>query len=349
MQYHTIPHTDLNVSKICLGTMTWGQQNTEHEAHEQLSYTVDEAGVNFIDTAELYPVPPSPETQGRTEQYIGTWLAKRGTRDDIVLASKVVGPSDVISSREGPIHLDRQNIRQACEDSLERLQTDYLDLYQIHWPERRTNTFGRRGFIDIEDDRKASIEETMTALGELIDEGKVRYIGLSNETPWGVHEFLRLAREKSLPRPVTIQNQYSLLNRTYEIGLSEFAMREGIELLAYSPLSMGVLSGKYLDGNQPDGARFSGLMQGGNLNRYNSERAQEAIRAYVDIAEQHGLDPAQMALAFVNQRPFVGSNIIGATSMEQLKTDIDSINTELSEAVMNDIEAVYQKLPDPHA
>ncbi len=328
--------------------MTWGQQNSEADAHEQLDYAVAE-GVNFFDTAELYPVPPEPEKQGRTEQYISSWLKKRSRRDDLIIASKVAGPSSIISSREkrgdGETNLDRESIRAAIDGSLERLGTDYIDIYQVHWPERTTNFFGRRGYATYEPEPEVSIEETLGALAELVEEGKIRYIGVSNETPWGVAEYLRVAVAQNLPRIVSIQNQYSLLNRTYEIGLSEFAHRENVPLLAYSPLSMGVLTGKYLDGAKPEGARFT--LYGRNEARYNPPHAQAAVRAYVDLAKKHGLDPAQMALAFVNTRDFVASNIIGATTMEQLKTDIASIDIELSKEVLAEIDELYTSMPDP--
>lgn len=346
MQYRTISNTNLEVSTICLGTMNWGQQNGEEEAHAQLDMAM-ERGVNFIDTAEIYPIPPEPEKQGLTEQYIGNWLAKRGQRDDLVIATKVAGPNNTIATREGPFHLDRANIRAAAEGSLQRLQTDYIDLYQVHWPERRTNNFGRRGFTDVVDDGEATIHETLSALSELVEEGKVRYIGLSNETPWGIYQYLRLAHEHGLERAVTIQNQYSLLNREFEVGLSEFAIREGVELLAYSPLSAGVLSGKYLDGARPEGSRFQLFER--NAARFNNDQVQPAVYEYVSIANEAGLDPAQMALAYVNMRSFVAGNIIGATSTEQLARDIDSIDVALSADVLEAIEDVHQRMPNPHA
>lgn len=349
MKYRKLGTTDIDVPVICLGSMNWGQQNTEADAHEQLDYALSQ-GVNFIDTAEVYPVPPEAGLQGRTETYIGTWLRKRGKRDDLVIASKV-SPSNVIRTRpfkgDRP-HLDRENIMAAIDGSLTRLQTDYLDLYQVHWPDRKTNFFGVRGVESIGDDPEAvPIEETLSALAEVIKSGKVRYIGLSNETPWGVTEYLRLAREKGMPRIITIQNQYSLTNRTFEIGLSEICLREKVGLLPYSPLAMGVLSGKYLGGARPAGARFT--MYERNGARYNPPHAQEAVQLYVDLAKSAGLDPAVMALAFVNARQFVTSNIIGATSLEQLRADIASADVTLPQDVLDGISKIYATHPDPTA
>ena len=347
MEYRTISDSDLKVSKICLGTMTWGQQNTEEEAHEQLDYAIGEAGINFIDTAEIYPIPPEKEKQGRTESYIGSWLKKRGKRDDLIIASKVAGPQQngSIGTRSGSGHFDRENIREAIEGSLQRLNTDYLDVYQLHRPERDMHCFGVRGYVEDQGSGEVSIEETLEVLNELVKEGKVRYIGLSNESAWGVSEFLRIAREKGYPKIITTQNQYSLINRTYEIGLSEFAPREGVELLAYSSLSMGVLTGKYLDGARPEGARFTLFDR--SRERYNPPHAQEAVRKYVELAREHNLDPAQMAIAFVNNRPFVAANIIGATTMDQLKTNIAAGDIALSEEVRAGIEEIYTTHPDP--
>ncbi len=344
MKYRIIADSDLNVSRICLGTMTWGQQNSEQDAHEQLDYAVSQ-GVNFIDTAEMYPVPPDPSKQGRTETYLGNWLKLGSKRNDLIIASKITGPNSFVRTRSGEFCLDKKNMREAIEGSLGRLQTDYLDLYQVHWPQRSGNYFGVRGYETDKGIGAVSIEETLAALNELVQERKVRYIGVSNETPWGVTEYLRLAREKGYARIISIQNQYSLLNRTYEIGLSEFAFREKVELLAYSPLSMGVLSGKYLHGARPRGARFT--LSERNGERYNHSGVQKAAEEYVELAKKHGLDPAQMALAFVNSRPFVAANIIGATSLAQLKSDIASIDLELSDEVLSGIEAIHQQFPDP--
>ncbi len=325
--------------------MNWGAQNTEAEAHAQLNYAVEERGINFIDTAELYPIPPSPEIQGLTEKYIGTWLKKRGKRDDLIIATKV-SPSSMLKTRttSNPPKLDRKNIRESIDGSLQRLQTDYVDLYQIHWPVRNSNFFGRRGYVHDESDVSTPIEQTLEALQELINEGKVRYIGVSNETPWGVGEYLRLSREKGLPRIISNQTQYSLTNRTFEIGLAEQAIKEKVPLLAYSCLNGGVLTGKYLSGARPEGARFT--VTNRNADRYNKPNADKVVQIYVDIAKKHGLDPAMMALAFVNSREFLGSTIIGATSLEQLKTCIDSADVVLSDEVLNDIEQVQNTYPD---
>ncbi len=341
MEYRTLGTTDLRISRICLGTMTWGEQNSEADAHAQLDLAVA-AGVNFVDTAEMYPVPPRGETQGRTEAYIGSWLARRGRRQDIVLASKVIGPGAFPYLRGGP-RLDRAQVHAACEASLKRLQTDYLDLYQVHWPQRPTNYFGELGYAH-RGDGEVTIEETLSALGELVQQGKVRHLGISNETPWGLAEYLRLHRERSLPPVVSIQNPYSLLNRSFEIGLAEFAHRERVELLAYSPLAFGVLSGKYLDGARPAGARLTLFARFG---RYNGEHAAAATAEYVRLAAAHGLDPAQMALAFVNSRPFVAATLIGATTLEQLRSNIDSIDVRLPEPLLKGIEAIHARYTIP--
>ena len=349
MKFRTIPRTDLEVSLICLGSMNWGQQNTETEAHEQLDYAITQ-GVNFIDTAEVYPIPPDRSKQGRTESYIGTWLKRRGKRDDLIIASKV-STSDQIQTR--PLspgqssRLDRENIMAAIDGSLERLQTDYLDIYQTHSPDRTANYWGPRGFENVKEENAVPIEETLEVLAEVIQSGKVRYIGVSNETAWGLMEHVHLAKTKNLPMVVTIQNQYSLLNRTFEIGLSEVCLRENIGLLPYSPLSMGVLTGKYLDGARPEGARFTLFQR--NQARYNAPHLQAAVKKYVALAGEVGIEPAQLALAFVNSRAFVTSNIIGATSVQQLKIDIASTDIELSPDVMQKIAEIYREHPDPHA
>lgn len=343
MEYRKLGKTDIDVSVICLGTMTWGEQNTEAEAHKQLDYAL-ENGVNFIDVAEMYPVPARAETSGRTEEYIGTWIASRKNRDKFILATKVVGPCGMDWIRPEP-RLDRNNIMQAVEGSLKRLQTDYIDLYQLHWPDRRANFFGERGFDYNPDEKFTPPEETLEVLDELVKSGKVRHVGLSNETPWGAMEFLRIAEEKGWPRMASIQNPYSLLNRLYEIGLSEVSIREECGLLAYSPLACGVLSGKYLNDSWPEGARMS--LWRDYFTRYQSKETYQATEAYVNLAKKHGLDPSQMALAYVNTRDFVTSNIIGATSMEQLKTNINSINVTLSDEVLSGIEAIHESQPNP--
>lgn len=345
MQKRKLGTSELEVPIICLGTMNWGQQNTEAQAHEQLSYAVDQRGLYFIDTAEVYPIPPEEYKQGRTETYIGNWLKKRGRRDDLVLATKVAAHETIRTRPSGKkLRYDRESIREAIAGSLSRLQTDYIDLYQVHWPERKTNFFGVRGYKHDPKDNPTPIEETLEALSELIKEGLVRYIGISNETPWGVAEYLRLAREKKLPRIVSIQNQYSLINRTFEIGLSEFVIRENIAMLNYSPLSFGVLSGKYLGGAKPAGARFT--VTNRNSDRYNPPRAQKVIKRYVELAKDHGLDPSQMAIAFTLTRNFVTSTIIGATSIEQLKANIDSAALKLSDKVLAEIEKIHSEMPD---
>lgn len=343
MEKRKLGNTDIDVSLICLGTMTWGEQNTEQEAFEQLDLAVS-SGVNFIDAAEMYPVPPRPETQGLTEQYLGSWLARRGRRDDLVIASKVAGPGNGLDYlRNGP-RLTRDHIREACDQSLKRLQTDYIDLYQVHWPDRSTNFFGKLGYVPDTHEQSTPIEETLSALDELVREGKIRHVGLSNETPWGAMEYLRLAREKNWPRPLSIQNPYNLLNRSYEVGMAEISHREKAGLLAYSPLAFGMLSGKYLDGQRPAKSRLT-LYE--RFSRYNSGRGEQATRAYVDLARAHGLSPVQLALAWVNSRAFVTSNIVGATTMEQLEENLGSAEVNLTEEVVEAIEALHQEFTYP--
>lgn len=348
MLFRKLGRTDLDVSLICLGTMTWGSQNSEQEAHAQIDYAIDQ-GVNFLDTAEAYPVTPvSAETQGRTEEYIGSWIAKSGKRDRIILATKIAGPGrpgDVRIFRGGNNRLDRRNIEQAIDESLLRLQTDYIDLYQLHWPDRTVPRFGGRGLRKLNDDPDTvPIEETLAALGDLVKLGKVRHVGVSNETPWGVSEYLRIARETGTPRIASIQNAYNLLNRVFEGGLSEFALREQVGLLAYSPLAAGNLTGKYLGGVIPPGSRRAVANQ---FNRYDTLGQRPASARYVALAHAHGIEPAQLALAYVNSRPFVTSTIIGATSLEQLKTDIASVDLVLSAEVLAEIEAIQHAIPDP--
>lgn len=345
MKKNILGTSGLEVPVICLGTMTWGQQNTEAEAHEQLDYAVNERGINFIDTAEVYPIPPEKSTQGLTETYIGNWIAQRGRRDDLIIASKVCVAGGLLQTRDtSDVRFDYRNIMDAVEGSLQRLQIDYLDLYQIHWPERSTNFFGKRGYTHNHNDNSTSIHETMKVLAQLVESGKVRHIGISNETPWGVAEFIRVAREYNLPLVTSIQNQYSLVNREFEIGLAEFSMRENIPLLAYSVLNMGVLSGKYLDDARPAGARFT--LSERNSERYNTPEIQDAVRAYVDIAKRHDLDPATLAIAYVCSREFVASVIIGASNMDQLKVCIDAGEVTLSPEVIAEIEAVHKKYPN---
>lgn len=342
MQFSQLGNTGLKVSKICLGTMTFGEQNTENEAHAQLDYAVAQ-GVNFIDMAEMYPVPPREPTQGRTEEYVGSWLKKSGQRKQVILASKVSGPGMMPYLRDGP-QLTPEHINLALDASLKRLQTDYLDLYQVHWPARNTNYFGELGYQQVETDTATSIEDAYACLVKAVEQGKVRHLGVSNETPWGVMQYQSLAHANDWPAMVSVQNPYSLLNRTYEVGLAEISHREKIGLLAYSPLGFGVLTGKYLNGNKPANARLTLFDR---FDRYNSEQAVLATQAYVELARQYGYSPAQMALVFVSSRPFVTATITGATNLEQLTENIDSIKLELSQQVLEKIERLHQKQPNP--
>ncbi len=330
------------VSKICLGTMTWGQQNTEAEAHEQISYAL-ERGINMLDAAEMYQVPPRAETQGRTEEYIGTWVKKTGLRDNYVLATKAAGPNPEFHYLRGGPRFTRDQLIEAVNGSLRRLQTDCIDLYQLHWPDRYTNFFGQRGYFHREQP-ETPIEETLRALEEIVQSGKVRAIGLSNETPWGTMKFLELADRAGLPRVDSIQNPYSLLNRTYEIAMAEVSHREDVGLLAYSPLGMGLLTGKYRNGAKPEGSRMVVFER---FTRYEGTETWDATERYLQLADDHGINPTHMALAFVNARPFVVSNIIGATTMEQLKMNIDSLDVVLSKEVLKGIEAIQQAIPNP--
>ena len=330
------------VSKICLGTMTWGQQNTEAEAHEQISYALDR-GINMLDAAEMYPVPPRAETQGRTEEYIGTWFKKTGLRDKYILATKAAGPNPEFHYLRGGPRFTREQLMEAVDGSLRRLQTDCIDLYQLHWPDRYTNFFGQRGYFHREQP-ETPIDETLRALEELVAAGKIKTIGLSNETPWGTMKFLELADREGLPRVESIQNPYGLLNRTYEIAMAEVSHREDVGLLAYSPLGMGLLTGKYRHGAKPEGSRMAVFER---FTRYDGAETLEATEQYLQLADEHGLNPTHMALAFVNTRPFVLSNIIGATTMEQLKMNIDSLDVTLSKEVLKGIEAIQQRLPNP--
>jgi aryl-alcohol dehydrogenase-like predicted oxidoreductase len=346
MQFNTLGNSELTVSQICLGTMTFGEQNNQTEAFEQLDYAIAH-GINFIDTAELYAIPPKAETYGATEAIIGNWLANRGRRDDLVLASKIAGPgADWVGHiRQGKSRFDDKNISEALDNSLQRLKTDYLDLYQLHWPERKTNYFGKLGYQhDSSEEDMTSVVETLQALEKQIKAGKIRYIGLSNETPWGMMQFISVAKAMNLPVISSIQNPYSLLNRTYEIGCAEISYRENVPLLAYSPLGFGVLSGKYLQNNAPPTARMS-LWP--HYARYSNQKAIQATQAYVDLAVQHQLDPAQMALAYVNSRAFVAATIIGATNMQQLKTNIGSEQLMLSDEVVTAIEEIHKAIPNP--
>ena len=345
MQYRRLGTTDLDVSQICLGTMTWGEQNSENDAHAQLDRAL-EHGINFIDAAEVYPVPPRPETFGRTEDYIGTWLKRRpGARQKVILATKVIGANNSAPHvRDGRGRLDRKNIAAALDGSLKRLRTDTIDLYQTHSPDRRVNAFGRLGYAHDPASDGAAIEETLDVLGGFVKAGKIRYLGVSNETSWGVMHHLDLARQGKAPRIQSVQNPYNLLNRTYEVGLAEVSLRGGCGLLAYSPLAMGVLSGKYLGGARPAGCRLT-LFE--RFKRYATPRAEPAAAAYVTLARDHGLDPAQMALAFVNSRPFITSTIIGCTSVAQLDHNLKSVEVKLSPDLLSAIEAIHTANPNP--
>ena len=346
MEMRKLGTTDIDVSLICLGTMTFGEQNTAEEAFAQMDYAVTQ-GVNFFDTAELYAIPPKAETYGRTEEIIGDWFKKTGKRKDIILASKVVGPASHMKwIREGKARLEPDQIVAACDASLKRLQTDYIDLYQIHWPDRPVNSFGKMDFDSklVNSRAREKIGEILEALGALVAAGKVRHIGLSNETPWGVMTYLKIAAEKNLPRVQSIQNAYSLLNRTFDIGLSEIALQEKVGLLAYSPLGGGTLTGKYLNGQVPAGSRRA---IDARTSRYKRPLEDETVSAYVTIARKYGLDPAAMANAFVNIQPHVTANIIGATSVEQLQVNIGSVDLKLSPDILREINAVHDKHPNP--
>jgi aryl-alcohol dehydrogenase-like predicted oxidoreductase len=324
--------------------MTWGEQNTERDAHEQLDYALTQ-NINFIDTAELYAVPARAETQGRTETYIGNWLKNRGKRDDLIIASKAAGPGAFVKHiRSGPKY-NKAHLSEALENSLKRLQTDYIDIYQLHWPERPTNYFGALGYEHKSDDPITDFRETLTALQSFIKEGKIRYVGLSNETPWGVMQYLKIADNEGLPRIISIQNPYSLINRTFEIGLSEIAVREKVGLLAYSPLGGGLLTNKYLGGQKPAGTRYT--LFPNYFSRYAHANTMKAVEKYAQIAAAHNMSLAQMALAFVNSRNFLTANIIGATSLAHLKENIDSINIKLSDDILREIETVHRELPNP--
>lgn len=342
MKYTTLPNTDIKVSKICLGTMTFGNQNTEAEGHSQLNYAVDK-GVNFIDTAELYPVPATAETSGRTSEIIGTWL-KHQKREALVIASKIAGTGDY-TAHIRKTGFTAESIREAVNLELKRLQTDYIDLYQLHWPERETNTFGVRDYSHNPNDPwKDNFRGVLEALDQVKKEGKIRQIGLSNEKAWGTMRYLEESRNNNLPRPVTIQNAYSLLNRVFEGDMAEVSIRENIGLLVYSPMAFGVLSGKYIKGIEGQKARLHLFPR---FARYSSEQATEATKQYLKLAENNGLTLAQMSLAFVNQRRFMTSNIIGATSVNQLKENIDSINLTLNTELMQQIDAIHAKIPNP--
>ena len=342
MKYTTLPNTKIKISKICLGTMTFGKQNTEKEGHNQMDLAVDN-GVNFFDTAELYPVPAEGETYSRTEEIIGTWFKKNSNRENIILASKIAGPGDYTKHIRST-GFQKQAINEALDNSLKRLQTDYIDLYQLHWPERYTNTFGIRGFNPKTSNKWAdNFHEVLESLNELIKIGKIRQIGLSNENPWAIMRYNDLSK-KGFPMMITVQNSYSLLNRTYEIGNAEISIQEDIGLLAYSPLACGELTAKYIMGLDNKKSRLNLFKK---FIRYSNENCKIATTKYNDLATKHNLSLTQMALAFVNSRPFVTSNIIGATDLNQLKENIDSIEVELSQEVLNGIQKIHMQIPDP--
>ena len=340
MKKRKLGKTDINVSEICLGTMTWGEQNTEKDGHEQMDYALD-MGINFFDTAEMYAVPPKKETQGSTEKIIGNWFKERKNREKVILATKVCGraPFTWLREKEIPTEQTKEQIFEAVDNSLERLQTDYIDLYQLHWPDRPMSLFG--GSINYQhiDGPSNSIDTILDALDELIKLGKIRHFGLSNETPWGTMEFIYHSKNKDLPRVQSIQNAYNLLNRIFEFGGSEIAFREKVGLLAYSPLAQGYLTGKYQNGNLPKGSRKELFNR---LQRYEGAGSEEAIDTYLKIANKYNFDPSQLANQFVTTRPFVTSNIIGATSMEQLKLAVTSNEISLNEEIENEIEEAFK-------
>lgn len=343
MKYTLLPNTDLQISEICLGTMTFGQQNSEAEGHSQIDSALDK-GINFIDTAEMYSVPSREKTYGATEKIIGNWFKKSGRREDVVLATKIAGANRGLEYIREDLRFNPETLRLSVEKSLERLQTDYIDLYQLHWPERRTNYFGQRGFKVQTDIWEDNIQEVLTAFRDLIAEGKIRHFGLSNETPWGMMRFLEESRKHNLPRIVTTQNPYSLVNRSFEVGLSEICYREKVGLLAYSPMAFGVLSGKFLTGEAHPNARINLFP---NFSRYNAENTRKASALYDEIAKQNGLTLTELSLAFVRQQPFVSSTIIGATTLEQLEENMATVDVSLSDEIMAAIEKVQNLIPDP--
>ena len=344
MKFKKLGSTDLKVSLICLGTMTWGEQNTQEEGFDQMDYAL-ERGVNFFDTAELYAIPPKAKTYGKTEEIIGNWFKLRKNRNKIILASKIAGPG-LKWIRGGGSQYSPESIEDALHNSLKRLQTDYIDLYQLHWPERNTNYFGDLDYEhNINEKSWNSFESILKTLKKFIDQGKIKYIGLSNETPWGFSKFLEIAKEQKLPRVVSVQNPYSLINRSYEIGMSEISMREKAGLLAYSPLAVGYLTGKYRNKEIPKNSRLDLFYE--NYPRYHNERTYEAVDEYFKIAQKYKISLSQLSLAFVNSRDFVTSNIIGATTMEQLKENIDSIDIGLEENIMHEINLIHEKIPNP--
>jgi aryl-alcohol dehydrogenase-like predicted oxidoreductase len=343
MNYKKLGNTDIDVSTICLGTMTWGEQNSQDEAFKQMDYALDQ-GINFFDTAELYSVPPKKETFGHTEIIIGNWFKKTNKRDKVILASKVSGPMREYV-RGGGNQYGKKNITEALEESLKRLKTDYIDLYQLHWPERNTNMFGRLGYEHKDDGQWNKFEDVLGNLKKFIDQGKVKHVGLSNETAWGAQKYLEISKDHNLPRMMSVQNPYNLLNRTYEVGLAEVSVREQIGLLAYSPLASGYLSGKYRNNQMPKNSRVA--LDPDFWLRYKKPNTGVAVDAYFEIARKYNLELAQMSLKFCEIQPFMTSVIIGATTMEQLKTDIESVNVNLSEEIIKEINEVQKIYPNP--
>ena len=343
MNYNKLGDTDLNVSSICLGTMTWGEQNTKEDGFSQMDYALDQ-GINFFDTAELYAIPPKKETFGKTEEIIGNWFKLKKNREKVILATKIAGPG-LSWIRDGKSQFDKKNINYAVEQSLKRLQTDYIDLYQLHWPERSTNYFGKLGYEHKNNEDWNDFEEILKSLNDLIKKGKIRYIGLSNETAWGLSKFLEISNSKNLPRIMSVQNPYNLLNRTYEVGLAEISIREKSGLLAYSPLASGILTGKYRNGALPEGSRMQ--LFSDSFPRYKAVNATHAIEKYYKIAKDFDLNLAQMCLKFCEIQKFMTSVIIGATTMEQLKTDIESVNVKLNTEILKKINDVHKLIPNP--
>ena len=342
MNYKNLGNTDIKVSTICLGTMTLGEQNTQNEAFEQMDFALDK-GVNFWDTAELYAVPPRKETYGDTEKIIGNWFENTKKREEVILATKVAGPSrDYL--RNGENSFIGKNLENALHNSLKRLKTDYIDLYQLHWPERKVNSFGKLGYTH-EENEWNQFEDVLSELNKFVSEGKIRYVGLSNETPWGAMSYLKISKDKNLPRMMSIQNPYNLLNRTYEIGLSEVSIRENIGCLSYSPLASGYLTGKYRNKNFPKGSRME--RDWDFWTRYRKPNTEEAVELYYQISKKHNLDMSQMSIKFCEIQDFMTSVIIGATSMEQLKTNIESVNVSLSDDVIKEINYVQKIYPNP--
>jgi aryl-alcohol dehydrogenase-like predicted oxidoreductase len=345
MIYSELGTSKIRVSLLCLGTMTWGQQNTEEDAFKHLDFACD-MGINFIDTAEIYPVPPKAETFSLTEQFIGKWLKQKKNREKIVLATKISGPSTLLSwiSSNKPC-FSKEHIKYSLDNSLKRLKTDYIDLYQLHWPNRKSNFFGQLGFNVPKNESFIPISEILSFLQDFINKGKIRFIGLSNETPWGVMSFINEAKKNGFSKIVTIQNPYNLLNRSFEVGNAEISYREKVGLLAYSPLACGVLSGKYFQKNVPKNSRLT--LFGKHFTRYNNERASLAAKKYINLAAKTGIKPAQLALSFVNSRSYLTSTIIGATNIEQLRENIESINVNLSKDILKEIEKIHLQNPNP--